>query len=105
MIDKLSFQAYEISNFNFLGNYGNKLDENIVFCLLIIQLINAVFDGCYYYFLFWFGIKFCVVVEFFWEDISFRLEGFNLLFKIIDILVRQENKEGIKFEFKCCLFG
>lgn len=72
----------------FSGNYGNKLDENTAPCPSTTQPTNAVFDGCHYYFLPWSGTKPCVVVESSWEDISFRLEGLNLLLKIIDTLVR-----------------
>lgn len=72
----------------FSGNYGNKLDENTAPCASTTQPTNAVFDGCHYYFLPWSGTKPCVVVESSWEDISFRLEGLNLLLKIIDTLVR-----------------
>lgn len=87
-IKRLSLQ-YAVNNFYlFSGNYGNKLDENTAPCPSTTQPTNAVFDGCHYYFLPWSGTKPCVVVESSWEDISFRLEGLNLLLKIIDTLVR-----------------
>ncbi|KAK3589425.1 hypothetical protein CHS0354_020754 [Potamilus streckersoni] len=69
-----------------IGNYGNKLDENIAPCASTTQPTNAVFDGNYYYFLPWGGTKPCIAVDSHWEDISWRLETLNLLYSIIDSL-------------------
>ena len=74
---------FEIS----IGNYGNKLDENVPPCSSTTQPTNAVFDGSYYYFLPWGDTKPCCVVDSHWEDISFRLEALNLLLHIQDRLV------------------
>nr|XP_022342080.1 myoferlin-like isoform X4 [Crassostrea virginica] len=84
-----------------IGNYGNKLDENTAPCASTTQPTNAVFDGCHYYFLPWSGTKPCVVVESSWEDISFRLEGLNLLLKIIDTL--ETNIEQVRIGIKAKL--
>ncbi|XP_065924822.1 myoferlin isoform X7 [Magallana gigas] len=84
-----------------IGNYGNKLDENTAPCPSTTQPTNAVFDGCHYYFLPWSGTKPCVVVESSWEDISFRLEGLNLLLKIIDTL--EANIEQVRIGIKAKL--
>ncbi|XP_061186415.1 myoferlin-like isoform X3 [Saccostrea echinata] len=88
---------FEIS----IGNYGNKLDENTAPCASTTQPTNAVFDGCHYYFLPWAGTKPCIVVESSWEDISFRLEGLNLMLKIIDTL--EANIEQVKIGIKAKL--
>ncbi|XP_056005331.1 dysferlin-like isoform X7 [Ostrea edulis] len=84
-----------------IGNYGNKLDENTAPCASTTQPTNAVFDGCHYYFLPWSGTKPCVVVESSWEDISFRLEGLNLLLKVIDTL--EANIEQVSIGIKAKL--
>ncbi|XP_062617173.1 dysferlin-like, partial [Saccostrea cucullata] len=88
---------FEIS----IGNYGNKVDENTAQCASTTQPTNAVFDGCHYYFLPWAGTKPCIVVESSWEDISFRLEGLNLMLRIIDTL--EANIEQVKIGIKAKL--
>ncbi|XP_041370601.1 myoferlin-like isoform X3 [Gigantopelta aegis] len=88
---------FEIS----IGNYGNKLDENVAPCASTTQPTNAVFDGCHYYFLPWGGTKPCVVVDSHWEDISFRLEALNLLLKIISSL--ESNIERVRIGIKAKL--
>ncbi|KAK6186023.1 hypothetical protein SNE40_008141 [Patella caerulea] len=84
-----------------IGNYGNKLDENVAPCASTTQPTNAVFDGACYYFLPWGGTKPCVVVDSSWEDISFRLEALNLLLKIIDSL--DANMDRVKIGIKAKL--
>ena len=72
-----------------IGNYGNRLDDLLPPCVCTTQPTNAVFDGCYYYYLPWGNTKPCVVIDSHWEDISFRLEALNLLINISDTLVYQ----------------
>ena len=81
-----------------IGNYGNKLDDNVPPCSSTTQPTNAVFDGCHYYYLPWGGTKPCVVVDSSWEDISFRLETLNLLLSIVNSLEGniQQVRIGIK---------
>ncbi|XP_076439100.1 myoferlin-like [Babylonia areolata] len=69
-----------------IGNYGNKLDENVTPCCSTTQPTNPVFDGSKYYFLPWGSTKPCVVLDCSFEDISWRLEALNLLLKIIEEL-------------------
>ena len=64
---------FEIS----IGNYGNKLDENVLPSSSTTPPCNPVFDGCAYYFLPWGDDKPCMQIASFWEDISFRLEAMN----------------------------
>ena len=59
---------------------------------------NAVYDGSNYYYLPWSREKPCVCVESYWENIAFRLEPLNALFKIIDRLVRYS-------ALPCCYLG
>ncbi|XP_071169318.1 myoferlin-like isoform X13 [Mytilus edulis] len=84
-----------------IGNYGNKLDDNVPPCSSTTQPTNAVFDGCHYYYLPWGGTKPCVVVDCSWEDISFRLETLNLLLTIVDNL--EGNIEQVKIGTKAKL--
>ena len=49
---------------------------------------NAVYDGCYYYYLPWGQDKPCVCVECSWEDIAFRLEPMNIINRMAENLVR-----------------
>nr|KAG5693813.1 hypothetical protein BaRGS_004421 [Batillaria attramentaria] len=84
-----------------IGNYGNKLDENVPPCASTTQPTNAVFDGCNYYFLPWGGTKPCVVVDCSFEDVSFRLEALNVLTKIIDDL--ESNIERVRIGIKAKL--
>ncbi|XP_067657682.1 myoferlin-like isoform X1 [Haliotis asinina] len=84
-----------------IGNYGNKLDENVAPCASTTQPTNAVFDGCYYYFLPWGNTKPCVVVDSHWEDISFRLEALNCLLRIITDL--EANIERVRIGIKAKL--
>ena len=46
-----------------IGNYGNKLDEQLPPSVSTTQPTNAVFDGCHYYFLPWGDSKPCVTVD------------------------------------------
>jgi len=71
-----------------IGNYGNKLDDQLPASVSTTQPTNAVFDGCHYYFLPWGDSKPCVTVDCQWEDVTFRLETVNLLLTIVDKLVR-----------------
>ncbi|XP_076460960.1 myoferlin-like isoform X2 [Babylonia areolata] len=84
-----------------IGNYGNKLDENIPPSSSTTQPTNAVFDGCKYYFLPWGGTKPCVVVDCSFEDVSWRLEALNVLNKIVDDL--EENIERVRMGVKAKL--
>ena len=70
-----------------IGNYGNKLDELLPPCVCTTQPTNAVFDGCFYYFLPWGDTKPCVDIDCHWEDISFRLEALNMILGICERLV------------------
>ncbi|GAB1610572.1 myoferlin-like isoform X9, partial [Argonauta hians] len=83
-----------------IGNYGNKLDVSVDPCASTTQPTNAVFDGCYYYFLPWASTKPCTVVDSAWEDISFRLESLNLLLRIIDLLQSNLDRIRISMETK-----
>jgi hypothetical protein len=60
-----------------IGNYGNKLDENVSPSSSTTPPCNAVFDGNSYYFLPWGNVKPCMQIVNFWEDISYRLEALN----------------------------
>lgn len=70
----------------FVGNYGNMMDELVVFFNMFF--CNVVYDGSNYYYFFWSSEKFCVCVESYWENIFFRLEFLNVLLRIIDCVVR-----------------
>lgn len=70
-----------------IGNYGNQLDDNTPTCVSTSQPTNAVFDGCFYYYLPWNDRKPCISVDCHWEDIGFRLEALNLMLSITDRLV------------------
>ncbi|XP_014671407.1 PREDICTED: dysferlin-like [Priapulus caudatus] len=85
---------FEIS----IGNYGNKLDNNVPPCSSTTQPTNAVFDGSSYYFLPWGNLKPCVMVDSQWEDISFRLEALNMLLALARNLER--HVEGLKADIK-----
>lgn len=65
-----------------IGNYGNKLDENLTPSSSTTPPANAVFDGCSYYFIPWGDIKPCMHIESNWEDISYRLEALNQIKKL-----------------------
>lgn len=65
-----------------IGNYGNKLDENLPPSSSTTPPSNAIFDGCYYYFLPWGNVKPCMQVVSYWEDISYRLETVNKIKKL-----------------------
>jgi myoferlin len=65
-----------------IGNYGNKLDENVTPSSSTTAPCNPVFDGCSYYFLPWGHIKPCMQIVSYWEDISYRLETVNQLKKL-----------------------
>lgn len=62
-----------------IGNYGNKLDENVPPSSSTTPPCNAVFDGSSYYFLPWANIKPCMQISSFWEDISYRIEALNFI--------------------------
>ncbi|XP_074642408.1 myoferlin-like [Tubulanus polymorphus] len=84
-----------------IGNYGNKLDENTPPCPSTTQPTNAVFDGTFYHFLPWGNTKPCTVVDSHWEDISFRLEALNMLYRISERL--EKNIEKVKLGIKANL--
>ncbi len=60
-----------------VGNYGNKLDENLLPSCSTTSLASPIFDGCSYYFLPWNDVKPCVQIISYWEDIIFRIESLN----------------------------
>ena len=70
-----------------LGNYGNKLDENIPSQISTTSPANPIFDGTAYYYLPWLEYKPCIVVESQWEDVSYRIETQNIFLGIADELV------------------
>ena len=65
-----------------IGNYGNKLDENLPPSSSTTPPSNAIFDGCSYYFLPWGNVKPCMQIVSYWEDISYRLETVNKIKKL-----------------------
>ncbi|KAL9983681.1 hypothetical protein ACROYT_G005897 [Oculina patagonica] len=67
-----------------IGNNGNKFDESVAPCNTPPS--NAVYDGCFYYYLPWGQDKPCVCVECSWEDIAFRLEPVNILNRMVERL-------------------
>jgi len=69
------------------GNYGNKLDQSVPPSSSTTPPTNAVYDGCYYYYLPWGDTKPCVCVDSHWEDISFRLDNLNILTRLCERLV------------------
>ena len=73
--------------FCFVGNYGNQLDVSVPPSASSTSPTNAIFDGCYYYFLPWNDIKPCCNVDSHWEDIAFRLEPLNILSRMCEQLV------------------
>ncbi|XP_071827267.1 myoferlin-like isoform X3 [Apostichopus japonicus] len=79
MINETETQAsieFEVS----IGNFGNKLEKNVTPQPSSTQPSNAVYDGLHYYFLPWLANKPLIVVDSYWEDISFRSESLNNLF-------------------------
>ena len=70
-----------------IGNYGNKLDDNIPPSSSTTPQCNPVFDGCSYYYLPWGDIKPCIQITSFWEDVSFRLESVNQIRKLKKFIV------------------
>ena len=71
-----------------IGNYGNKLEENLLPSSSTTPECNPVFDGCAYYFLPWGDIKPCMQITSYWEDISYRLEAINHIKKIREVTGR-----------------
>ena len=95
----------------FIGNYGNKLDENVPAQASTTPPSNPVYDGNAYYYLPWTQQKPCVVIDSQWEDVSYRIASQNILIHIAGKLVRgekegeregeggKENNLGIKMKF------
>lgn len=73
-----------------VGNCGNKFDESVAPCNT--PPCNAVYDGCYYYYLPWGQEKPCVCVECSWEDIAFRLEPMNIINRMAENLREALNR-------------
>lgn len=71
----------------YIGNYGNKLDLSVPPSSSSTPPTNAVYDGCYYYYLPWGETKPCVCVDSHWEDIGFRLGTLNILLRMCERLV------------------
>ena len=80
-----------------LGNYGNKLDQSVPPSSSTTPPTNAVYDGCYYYYLPWGDTKPCVCVDSHWEDISFRLDNLNILTRMCERLVSQGHKYQYRY--------
>lgn len=77
------------------GNYGNKLDQSVPPSSSTTPPTNAVYDGCYYYYLPWGDTKPCVCVDSHWEDISFRLDNLNILTRLCERLVSIMNQSRV----------
>ena len=77
-----------------IGNYGNKLDENVPAQASTTPPSNPVYDGNAYYYLPWTQQKPCVVIDSQWEDVSFRIATQNILLHIADKLVCVWEREG-----------
>ena len=71
-----------------IGNYGNKLDNNVPAQASTTPPSNPVYDGNAYHFLPWQDQKPCVVVDSQWEDCSYRIESLNILLFTAEQLVR-----------------
>ena len=86
---KTSLSLFYLSIYllSLLGNYGNKLDENIPSQISTTSPANPIFDGIAYYYLPWLEYKPCIVVESHWEDVSYRIETQNIFLGIADELV------------------
>ncbi|EDO36863.1 predicted protein, partial [Nematostella vectensis] len=81
-----------------IGNYGNKLDLSVPPSSSTTPPTNAVYDGCYYYFLPWGDTKPCVCVESHWEDIGFRLGTKNILTRMCERLEVNMDKVNLSLE-------
>ncbi|XP_075063448.1 fer-1-like protein 5 isoform X2 [Mixophyes fleayi] len=66
---------FEIS----MGNYGNKFDMTCKSITSTTQYSHAVFDGNYYHYLPWYDTKPVLAVTSEWEDITHRIQTFNVL--------------------------
>ncbi len=74
-----------------IGNYGNKLDENVPPSSSTTPPCNAIFDGTAYYFLPWANVKPCMQIVSYWEDISYRLETLNQIKRFRKFIVTFKN--------------
>ncbi|XP_065071964.1 myoferlin-like isoform X2 [Rhopilema esculentum] len=83
-----------------IGNYGNKLDTSVPPMSSSTPPTNAVFDGANYYYLPWNDSKPCCVVDSHWEDIHFRLDPLNQLYKVIERLEANMKKVDIGINAK-----
>ena len=83
------------------GNYGNKLDQSVPPSSSTTPPTNAVYDGCYYYYLPWGDTKPCVCVDSHWEDISFRLDNLNILTRLCERLVSIKKHKRIRLLGLC----
>ncbi|XP_028412829.1 myoferlin-like isoform X1 [Dendronephthya gigantea] len=81
-----------------IGNYGNKLDKSVAPSSSTTPPTNAIFDGCYYYYLPWGNTKPCISVDSHWEDISFRLDPLNVLLKLSEKLEMNMEKVTLSLE-------
>lgn len=81
-----------------IGNYGNKLDQSVPPSSSTTPPTNAVYDGCYYYYLPWGDTKPCVCVDSHWEDISFRLDNLNILTRMCERLETNMEKVQLSLE-------
>ncbi|XP_078285160.1 myoferlin-like [Rhinoraja longicauda] len=77
-----------------MGNYGNRVDKSCKLHASTTQHYQPVFDGNYYYYLFWCDTKPVAALPSFWENIDHRLDRLNVLLKIIDRL--KINLEDVK---------
>ncbi|XP_068709292.1 myoferlin-like isoform X2 [Montipora foliosa] len=81
-----------------IGNYGNKLDQSVPPSSSTTPPTNAVYDGCYYYYLPWGDTKPCVSVDSHWEDIAFRLDNLNMLTRMCERLESNMEKVQLSLE-------
>lgn len=81
-----------------IGNYGNKLDQSVPPSSSTTPPTNAVYDGCYYYYLPWGDTKPCVCVDSHWEDIAFRLDNLNMLTRMCERLESNMEKVQLSLE-------
>ena len=77
---------------NFLGNYGNSLDESLPNASSTTPHVYPVFDGNHYHHIPWTDTKPCVVINSQWEDNSYRIAFLNILLTICSDLEKNISK-------------
>jgi hypothetical protein len=73
-----------------IGNYGNKLDENVPAQASTTPPSNPVYDGNAYHYLPWTSEKPCIVVDSQWENNVYRIESQNIL-----LFIANEIQKGL----------